>query len=248
MSFPTWRELFESYCSNRTITTNGKTQENPLFEHVALRRYNPSPINDVDACRLTFLKSAVVNPTNKTLSRKGRFLWCKNLHYEGRSEEGYRQVSFTVDRGNKRFITSERDMLCVPSKVFIHNNKYFRSKIKTFTAFSTVFSYGKTINSMVRSSGMSEEKFKQMIAQDNPFKPGCLVAPRLGYFHPDVDWSKSLNKKPGEFVNEVHPCGIILGNYLVDNSYAGRELYRVRFGDITYEKVHPVQMEILNEV
>ena len=34
----------------------------------------------------------------------------------------------------------------------------------------------------------------------------------------------------------------------MNEEFIGREFYRVRFGDTTYERVHPVQLEIINEV
>ena len=46
----------------------------------------------------------------------------------------------------------------------------------------------------------------------------------------------------------THPYGIILGRSRDTSHYAGRELYRVNFGGTIYEKVHPVQMEVVNEV
>ena len=46
----------------------------------------------------------------------------------------------------------------------------------------------------------------------------------------------------------IHPYGIILGRSRDTSSYAGRELYRVNFGGTIYEQVHPVQMEVINEV
>ena len=94
---------------------------------------------------------------------------------------------------------------------------------------------------MARNAGISVEKMQSIIDADNPYKPGTLIAPRLGYFYPDqaaYQTTKQLN------LDEDHPCGLILGPALVDN-YLGRELYRVRFGDYTHEKVHPAQMEII---
>jgi len=92
---------------------------------------------------------------------------------------------------------------------------------------------------MSKASGISREDMLSRIQEDTPFGPGTLVAPRLGYFYPE---SPAPERR-----GHHHPCGIILGPAL-DNHFGGRELYRVRFGDTTYEKVHPVQMEIINEV
>ena len=52
----------------------------------------------------------------------------------------------------------------------------------------------------------------------------------------------------GECATATHPYGIILAPSFNNTDYSGREFYRVRFGGTTYEKVHPVQMEIINEV
>ena len=124
MSLPTWGDLAAFYCSN-------KSEHNPYFEEFSVRRYNYASSLDRGMCRLVFLKDVLKDKSNKTLCRSGRFIWCKKLRYEGRNEEGFRQVSFTVDRGKKRFSVSENNVLCVPSKVYVGNNKYFRSKLKT---------------------------------------------------------------------------------------------------------------------
>ena len=57
----------------------------------------------------------------------------------------------------------------------------------------------------------------------------------------DVAFDKSMRQ-------QQHPCGIVLGRSFDRDDYMGREFYRVRFGDTTYERVHPVEMEIINEV
>ena len=236
MTFPTWEDYINSYCANKP--------PNPYYEEFACRRYNPSAIQEPGSCRLIFLKDVLDNPTNKTLRRKGRFIWCKNLEYEGRSPNGFRQISFTVDAGNKRFRVSENNILCVPAKTYVHNNKYFRSKLKTFLPFSSVFSYTKTIKMMAKAAGHSVETFQDIVASDSPYRPGALVRPRLGYFHPEInpgELGKTIDK------NVTHPIGIILGRAFADD-YMGREFYRVRFGGTTYEKMHPVQLEIVNEV
>ena len=247
MSFPTWGDLFDNYCAQTTVKTSLNLKRNDFYEEFARRRYNPSPISDTSCCRLVFLKDVLKNPTNKTLRRNGRFIWCRNLHYEGRNNNGYRQISFTIEKGKKRFKIAENNMFCLPSKVFVHNNRYFRSNLKTFSPFSTVFGHKQTMTMLRKSWDSDHESFQQMIDQDNPFKPGTLVLPRVGYFHPEVDWNKASETK-NSLLTQEHPCGIILGKSFLDNDYIGREFYRVRFGETTYEKVHPVQMEIVNEV
>ncbi|MCS5550919.1 MAG: hypothetical protein NZ811_05325, partial [Gammaproteobacteria bacterium] len=83
--------------------------------------------------------------------------------------------------------------------------------------------------------------FLELAKEENPYRPGTLVAPRLGYFYPTVS-------PPDANYLAAHPYGIILGPSLVNDVSAGREFYRVRFGATTYESIHPVQMEIINEV
>jgi hypothetical protein len=83
-----------------------------------------------------------------------------------------------------------------------------------------------------------------IIKKESPFSPGTLVSPREGYFYPQL--SGRAHKE--DFLERPHPCGIILGPSLVENPYVDKEFYRVRFGDTTYERVHPVQMEIINEI
>ena len=204
MNFPTYEQLINQHCSVERFFNpiTMITESNPNYEPIAKRRYNYSPSSDVTFVRLVFLKGVLQDPTNKTLVRKGRFIWCKNLKYEGRSLDGLRQISFTVDKGSKKFLITENNIMCLPAKIFVNNNKYFRSKDKTFVAFSSVFSYKNTISMMLKNT---------------------------------------------EPVGEEHPCGIILGPALL-NDYIGREFYRVRFGSTTYEKIHPIQMEIINEV
>jgi hypothetical protein len=242
MNLPTWGELTGFYCSK---VNNGLIQ-NHMFEQFSVRRYNYGVSHDKNVCRLVFLKDVLKNKANKTLRRGGRFIWCANLKYEGRNTEGFRQISFTVDKGKKRFLVAENNVLCVPSKIYVNNSRYFRSKVKTFTSFSSVFGYKNTLNMMAKADGLTLDEFEEKIKSDNPFKPGTLVSPRLGYFFPQID----PNKVDLEIKDDAqHPCGIILGRqFLDDHHYVGKEFYRVRFGDTTYERVHPVQMEVINEV
>jgi hypothetical protein len=242
MNNPTWAELFDNYCANERIHTSLGSRLNPFYEQFANRRYNPSPIIDKDRCRLVFLKDVMENKTNKTLRRSGRFIWCKELSYEGKDNKGFRQVSFSIHGGTKRFTVSENNVLCVPSKVYVHNNRYFKTKLSTFKPFSSVFGYERTLAMMSKNGKYNKDEFLEILERDNPYKPGALVIPRLGYFHPEVDEGAVIHSKEME-----HPCGIILGQSFMDDYY-GREFYRVRFGSTTYEKVHPVQMEIINEI
>ena len=106
---------------------------------------------------------------------------------------------------------------------------------------------------MLKNSDYDRDEFENLLRKENPLKAGTLVAPRLGYFYPEQPASllqggggSYMNNKPDS--DEEHPCGIILGSSLVNDEYSGREFYRVRFGGTTYERVHPVQLEIINEV
>lgn len=232
MSLPTWKALADAYCS--------VSRGNPYEEEFATRRYNYSPIGDRHRCRLLFLRDVLQDPRNKTLRRHGRFIWCKNLAYEGRGSHGFREVSFTVDQGHKKFQVAENNILCIPSKTYVNNNKYFRSSLKTFLPFSSVFAYRHTLRMMYQNSPLSQQDLKKGIKADNPYRAGTLVAPRLGYFYPEAT--------PPPSPDILHPCGIILGPSFLGENLAGKEFYRVRFADTTYEKVHPVQLEIINEV
>jgi hypothetical protein len=245
MTTPTWGDLLNYHCSLKWARIDQQAILNPFYEDMATRRYNYSASKDASSCRLVFLKDVLKNPENKTLVRHGRFIWCRNLKYEGKDLTGLRQISFTVDKGQKRFTAREDTVLCVPSKTFINNNRYFRNKETTFRAFSSVFGYQNTMNMMFKNSDLDREDFVKKINEDNPHKPGTLVAARQGYFHPTTS---ATQLPPSEEWNKEHPYGIIIGPSFDNNDYAGREYYRVKFGETTYERVHPVQMEIINEV
>ena len=239
---PTWADLRDLHCTSPRISENSnRLLENPYYEEFSQRRFNYSPVLDKEKFRFVFLKDVLSDPSNKTLVRRGRFVWCHSLGYEGRNKRGLRVVSFSVDRGQKRFAVPENNILSVPSKIYVSNNRYFRTKDKTFNSFSSVFSHRNCVQSMAKNGGHDLEQFKKIISSDDVYKPGSLVAPRLGYFFPEI--------KPGmeNSLDNEHPCGVILGPSFVDD-FIGREFYRVRFGDHTYERVHPIQMEIINEV
>ena len=237
MSFPTWDDLRQNYCSN--------LGPNPYYEDFSRRRYNPSSRLDTDVCRLVFLRGVLSDATNKTLRRKGRFIWCKNFGYEGRGNDGFRTLSFTIDQGQKRFKVSEHNILCVPTKAYVHNHKYFRPHSKTFLPFAAPFEHPLILSLLEKTSDKPGEELRHQIEKDNPCRPGTLVSPRKGYFYPD---SGDKTSSRSDNSQEEHPCGIILGSSLSSDDYFGRHFYRVRFGETTYEKVHPVQMEIINEV
>ena len=246
MTLPTYEQLISQHCSVERIHRVDQNpysfgEDNPYYEQFAKRRYNYSASSDAVAVRLVFTRGVLKDPQNKTLIRNGRFIWCKNLKYEGRDSSGFRQISFTVDKGRKRFLVSENNVLCVPAKTSVINNRLFRAKNKTFLSFSTVFSYNHTFNMMLKNSSLNREELQDLVSKDNPFRPGTLVSPRLGYFFPE------RSARQPESLDSEHPFGIILGRSLIPD-HLGREFYRVRFGSTTYERVHPVEMEIANEV
>jgi|TARA_R110000824_G_scaffold201598_1_gene385630 hypothetical protein len=233
------------HCGGKWLKIGNESTLNPFYEDIAARRYNYAPGKDLSACRLVFLKDVLKDPRNKTLVRNGRFIWCRNLKYEGRESSGLRRVSFTVDKGQKRFLVREDNVLSIPSKTFINNNRYFRHKDTTFRAFSSVFGYTNTMTMMLQNTDLDRNDFEQMVKDDNPHKPGTLVAPRLGYFYPTAN---GAGLPPSEAWDTEHPYGIIIGPSFNNNDYAGREFYRVKFGATTYERVHPIELEIINEV
>jgi hypothetical protein len=192
-----------------------------------------------------FAKDVLKDSYNRTLVRHGRFVWCRNLRYAGIGDDGLRQLSFTVDHGTKQFTVSENNILCLPSKTYVNNNRYFRRKDKTFIPFSSAFFYQKAMEMMGIHHPQGPSGIREDLKRDNPYRSGTLVIPRLGYFFPQQPPS---NTKPVDFLLQDHPCGIILGPSYQNDETAGREFYRVRFGDTTYERVHPVQLEIINEV
>tara|TARA_R110000822_G_scaffold1791_1_gene8304 strand:+ start:878 stop:1609 length:732 start_codon:yes stop_codon:yes gene_type:complete len=243
MTFPTWNYLIQQYCTDKHIMPSaGPSVANPHYEGLAIRRYNYSPRLDKDACRLVFLKGVSSHNKNNTLRRGGRFIWCQNLRYEGPGPDGLRNISFTVDAGAKRFIVGENNILCIPSDSFVNNNRYFRTKNKTFIPFATPLGYENVWYQMAQNQNTDIASLKDQIFSDNPYVPGTLVAPRIGYFYPDINQARPPS------LTDTHPCGLVLGPSFQNNSETGRDFYRVRFGDTTYERVHPVQMEIMNEV
>ena len=108
-----------------------------------------------------------------------------------------------------------------------------------------MFGYKNTMNMMLKGSGLERGDFVKRVSEDNPHKPGTLVAARRGYFHPTTS---AAGLPPSEEWDEEYPYGIIIGPSLDNNDYSGREFYRVRFGGTIYERVHPIQLEIINEV
>lgn len=292
MNHSNWLELAASHCTQASSISG---EPNPLYESLSSRRYNYAPTKDAQSIRLLFLSPTLKDQRNKTLRRQGRFIWCRNLGYEGLSPDGLRQVSFTIDKGKKRFIVSENNVLCLPAKVFINNSRFLRDKQKLFRGFCSVFGYENTVQMMLKGPQAARydyEDFLEILAADNPYTPGTLVAPRRGYFYPSAvilpealegifqryENVQPLGNQGRKIIQDItyhhrvprntkhlamaqklidwvrtdaesqHPYGIVLGPSFENNKHTGREFYRVRFGETTYERVHPVEMEIINEV
>ena len=110
MNLPTWEELIDFHCHKTHVKTDGVLRWNKKYEPFSSRRYNFSTRPDNKVCRLVFLNSVLEDSKNKTLIRDGRFIWCKELAYEGVCDDGLRQISFSVDKGKKRFKISENNI------------------------------------------------------------------------------------------------------------------------------------------
>jgi hypothetical protein len=253
MPTPTWGDLHKYHCSYEFLCdSNGRRNYsdhtiNPYYEPMAARRFNYSTSRDSSVCRLVFLQGVLEDSSNRTLCRNGRFIWCKSLAYEGTDpRSGLRKISFTIDKGKKRFTVLENQAVCLPSKSFINNNRYMKKRHSTFGGFGTVFGYNNTRNMMYRSAKHKYADCQDLfdrIAEDCPYRPGTLVRARKGYFYPDP------LTRPTKFNDqEEYPYGIILAPSLGNREYCGREFYQVRFGQTTYDRIHPVEMEIINEV
>ena len=286
-----WYSLADHFCARRS--SRGHV-ENTYFERCVIRRYNYAHTADTKSIRLIFLREAGNDPNNKTLIRNGRFIWCKNLSYEGLNSAGLREVSFTIGKGKKRFTIAENLVLCLPSNTYVNNNSFLRDYDKIFPSFSSVFYYEKAQRLMAKSSPLTSlEVLARRIEEDCPYRPGVLVKPRMGYFMPNREkLSDQMDTLASEFCAQhfcrdkfpdlknalaapnaariatqaitplldrfflwyntlstsEHPYGIILGKSRETSGYTGRELYRVNFGGTIYEQVHPIQMEITNEI
>ena len=157
----TWYDLADHFCGRRKSLG---PVPNPLFEECATRRYNYARGPDTKAIRLVFLRGVLDDPANQTLIRKGRFIWCKNLRYEGKNSESLRLISFTVDKGQKRFIVAENNVLCLPSGNFVSNNSFFRNLHKIFGSFASVFCYDKALRIMMKNSSGEWDSLKDFTA------------------------------------------------------------------------------------
>ena len=295
MNQHTWYDLADHFCARENSLLDGG--KNKYFERLAARRYNYATRDVVGAVRLVFLKDVAKDKTNKTLVRNGRFIWCKNLKYEGRNDAGYRMVSFTINKGNKRFCVSEQHVLAIPNNIYIHNNSFFRKYDKIFVSFSSVFDYREAARIMKRQDDGDWEDvddFLDYLRCETPFRPGTLVKARRGMFFPNLKKLQSTMKeltnefcisqgllkhssrlndylagRPHSYMSDdkelmkvvcqfndwcqdkpqaVHPVGVVLGRARNVSPHSGRELYRVSFANTIYEDVHPIQMEVLNEV
>ena len=185
----TWYELADLFCARERSLLHSE-ENNPFFERLAARRYNYATKIVNGGVRLVFLKSAAPTKTNKTLCRNGRFIWCKNLKYEGKEEDGYRTFSFTLSQGNKRFHVSERDVLALPHNLYINNNSFFRKYDKIFSSFASVFKYRDSVKIMRRNDHSfvgDTEDYLRYLDDQSPYKPGTLVRARKGLFFPKLE-------------------------------------------------------------
>jgi hypothetical protein len=293
MKHHTWYDLADHFCARERSLLDGGI--NSHFEHLAARRYNYASGQKQGSVRAVFLKSAGADPANKTLLRSGRFIWCKQLKYEGKDSQGYRQVSFQIANGKKRFYVSERCMIVIPNNIYINNNSFFRKYNRVFSSFSSVFDYRDAIKIMRRNDTRfweSPDEYGEFLAAESPFVAGTLVRPRKGLFFPKLDTFQQkiaelstsycdenfINHRYQELVTYLsgrdyitlnpelqelfdgfqtwcqnepaaqHPVGIVLGRARNISPHSGRELYRVSFAETIYEEIHPIQLEVINEV
>jgi hypothetical protein len=283
----TWYDLADHFCARpNSLVDEGK---NKFFERFAARRYNYAHNPPPGSVRLVFLKEVANNKNNKTLSRAGRFIWCKHLKYEGRSDEGYRMISFKIGDGNKRFHVSEKHTLAIPHNIYINNNSFFRKYNRIFSSFASVFDYRDAVKVMRRNDDAQWDDlddFADYLRCETPYRPGTLVQPKKGMFFPKLSkLQETMSVLVKEFcetkgflqhadrLNDylagrsithlnrndelweafrhpaaIHPVGVVLGRSRNVSPHSGRELYRVSFADTIYEEVHPVQLEVINEV
>ncbi len=292
----TWYDLADHFCArDKSLLDGGK---NKYFERFAARRYNYANNPPLGAVRLVFLKQAADDKNNKTLVRNGRFVWCKDLKYEGKSPSGYRKLSFRISNGNKRFEVSEQHVVAIPHNIYINNNSFFRKYNKIFSSFASVFDYRDAVKIMKRNDDgqwRDLDDYMDYLRCETPFRPGSLVRPRKGMFFPNLKklqdtmtdltsefcktngllkYSNKLNEylagRPPSHINNgdeefmdivhqfsewcentpeaIHPVGVVLGRARNVSPHSGRELYRVSFAETIYEEMHPIQLEIINEV
>ena len=184
-----WISYYQNFFGNRVEWGRGVLPSipNEHFEELSRRRYNYSPATDRKRVRLVFPKQILSrHPHYKTLVRKGRALWCFDLKYAGVSPAGYRQFSFHLKGGKKRFTVEERDALCIPVHCSVIPVPW-RPDHKVFTPFGTVFGYEQALQLMFRNRddlGLSYNDFLALLDAASPFKPGALVRPRLRYYYP----------------------------------------------------------------
>jgi hypothetical protein len=249
MKIPTWAELAACHGSNRLLADTD--QKNPRYERFMDRRYNYATGDDRHAIRLIFTEKAKQSLPSPSSLRDGRFLWAKKLRFEGvDAETGMRKISFTTGKRKRRLTVLEDGVLCLPARLSVNNDKLLRNREIKLAMFSTVFSYAPALAMMFRDQKSfaqpDREQFFEEIRSLDPFRPGMLVAPRLGYFYPIGKPPSYDRENPGL---QEFPYGIVLGTCPESpKSIFGREFYRVRFGGTTYNKVLALQMEIINEV
>jgi hypothetical protein len=217
----TWYDLADSFCARSDSLISGGKNKN--FERFAARRYNYAHNPPAGAVRLVFLRDVALDKNNKTLSRDGRFVWCKELKYEGKNSDGYRTISFNIRNGNKRFHVSEQHVLAIPHNVYVNNNSFFRKYNRIFTAFASVFDYRDAVKVMRRNDDnrwKDLDDFVDYLRCETPFRPGTLVNARNGMFFPRLD---KLQETMGVLTEEFCESRGFLGQRDRLNEYvAGR--------------------------
>ena len=181
-----WIKYYQNFFGNR-VEWGVPGVPNQYFEEISRRRYNYSPANDQSRVRLLFPKQVLSrHPQYKTLVRNGRAIWCFDLKYEGVSSSGYRQFSFNLKGGKKRFTVEERDALCIPVHCSVIPQPW-RPNHRSLAPFGTVFGYEQAVRIMYQNRedlSLTLSAFEQIILGASPYQPGALVRPRLPYYYP----------------------------------------------------------------
>ena len=269
MKQSTWYDLADHFCARQSSLIDGG--KNKYFERFAARRYNYAHSAPIGAVRLVFLSDAAKSKNNKTLFRDGRFIWCKKLKYEGRDEAGYRMISFTIRNGNKRFHVSEQHVLVFDYreavKIMKRNDDGRWQDLDDFMDYLRCESPFRPGSLVGAKKGMFFPRLKKL--QDTMSVLSKEFCETTGHLKHNTrldeyltgrspvhlgqqDELRGVFRQFNEWCQDrpeaTHPVGVILGRARNVSPHSGRELYRVSFAETIYEDVHPIQLEVINEV
>jgi hypothetical protein len=268
--------LHDYFGANRKVPRLGpnEAQDNPYYEDALGRKYNHSVRSGTNAVRMVFLNSLLEEqPESSRLVKKGKPLWCYCVKYEGVCKKtSYRQISFTLSiKSKKRFCVGEQHILLIPARVRIYP-KFWDGYKQRCSNFGSVFTYSPLMTMMWASSeefvnGKTRDDFVNRVENDNPYKIGTLVEPRIGLFGPWAKRSsllKMLEKKYNHLVDTgspqdqfytwcreapeaVIPPGVIISREYGSSkvNYYGKERLKVQMGGEIFEDLHPNELNII---